>query len=221
MIKAVIFDMDGVIIDSEGVYLKHMLAFVRMINPAVTEEQLRQVVGRSAADCWKRVRELAGVDTPWETLRDQYRSGRWGSPLQVDYRAIFRPEMRLAVAELRRKGYRLAVASSTGLATVRQALDENGIGGEFDAVVSGEIFRESKPNPQIYHHTAGLLGVRVEACLVLEDSTVGIQAALAAGMRVAALTDERFGFEQWRAHYQISRIRDLLDLDVLKEACAL
>lgn len=215
MIRAVIFDMDGVIIDSEGVYLKHMLAFIRKKNSAVTEEQVSQVVGRSAADCWERVKAMAGVKTPWETLRNQYREGRWGSPLQMDYRAIFRPEVREVVRVLRQRGYRLAVASSTGLASILQVLSENGIGEEFDAVVSGEMFQESKPNPQIYHYTAGLLDVKEEECLVLEDSTVGIQAALSAGMKVVALLDYRFGFEQWRAHYRISRIRELLDFEIL------
>ena len=75
---------------------------------------------------------------------------------------------------------------------------------------SGGQFKQSKPNPEIYHYTAKTLGIPEEECFVVEDSTVGIQAGKAAGMTVAALEDDRFGFDQSQADIQIRQISEIL-----------
>ena len=77
-------------------------------------------------------------------------------------------------------------------------------------IVSGGQFKQSKPNPEIYHYTAKTLGIPEEECFVVEDSTVGIQAGKAAGMTVAALEDDRFGFDQSQADIQIRQISEIL-----------
>ena len=88
---------------------------------------------------------------------------------------------------------------------------------EFDAIVSGEQFVKSKPDPQIYCHTAQMLHVPCSACLAVEDSTVGITAARAAGMFVLAKRDTRFNFDQSQAHAPISRLKELLERVKTKE----
>ena len=72
------------------------------------------------------------------------------------------------------------------------------------------MFTRSKPDPEIYHYTAGKLGVKEENGFVLEDATVGIRAAHDAGMEVAALIDDRFGFDQGLADCQVEHIQDIL-----------
>lgn len=79
----------------------------------------------------------------------------------------------------------------------------------FDVVLSGQDLPRSKPDPMIYHKAAKLLGVKEEECMVLEDSTVGILAAYDAGMRVIALKDERFSFDQSLAYDQIENLKEL------------
>ena len=81
---------------------------------------------------------------------------------------------------------------------------------EFDLIVSGKQFKQSKPNPEIYHYTADTLGIREDECFVVEDSTVGIEAAYRAGMSIAGLKDDRFGFDQGKADYHIDSISDIL-----------
>ncbi len=215
--KAVIFDLDGVIVDSEPVYLENLWAYVRGYRPEVTLEQMYDTVGRSAADCWERVRTLMDDARPWEDIRRDYRSTT-RKELVLDYARIFRPQAALVLPELKARGLKLALASSSGLDLVHQVLKETGIHSWFDAVVSGDMFRESKPNPEIYHFTAASLGVPEPQCLAVEDSTVGILAAKGAGMSVAALADLRFPFEQWRADYLIQDIRELLALTMEKQA---
>ena len=73
MIQAVIFDMDGVLIDSEPIYLEQLLQFVRNKNPKATREELRQVAGRSGEDCWERIRTITHFESTWQVLRQEYR----------------------------------------------------------------------------------------------------------------------------------------------------
>ena len=72
-IEAVIFDMDGVIIDSELSNIKNLHQYVLTYNSAVTLEEMFDTVGRSAADCWERIRALMRDFRPWEEIRQEYR----------------------------------------------------------------------------------------------------------------------------------------------------
>ena len=83
-------------------------------------------------------------------------------------------------------------------------------------MVSGNQFKKSKPDPEIYLYTASCLGVKPEECLAVEDSTIGITAAHRAGMKIAAMIDERYGFDQSLADYRLSGVKDVLE--VVKQA---
>lgn len=82
-------------------------------------------------------------------------------------------------------------------------------------MVSGESFRKSKPDPEIYIHTAAVLGIDTKDCLVAEDSTAGITAAHLAGMQVAAVIDDRFGFDRSLADFEVEKITDIPDIPIL------
>lgn len=211
MIKAVIFDMDGVIIDSEMVYLEQMWEFGKTRNPQMKLEELYPMVGASKADAWSVLARAMGQGQTWEEARadlkahvDLYRD--------VDYRKIFRPEIRQILAELKKKGYKLAVASSTQLPLVERVMRENGIIDQFEILVSGNQFEKSKPDPEIYLYTAAKLGVKPEECLAVEDSTFGVLAGHRAGMTVAALKDDRFQFDQSPADYRMDRLTEVLEI---------
>ena len=90
-IKAVIFDMDGVLIDSEMLYLEDLLKFVQTKNPEVTKEDLFGVVGSTAKDTWTIVQDAAANGQDWESLREEYREKRTIYET-IDYRSIFRKE---------------------------------------------------------------------------------------------------------------------------------
>ena len=113
----------------------------------------------------------------------------------------------------------MALASSTGPKLIARIVEETGMRPLFDLIVSGKQFRQSKPNPEIYHYTAKTLRVPEEECFVIEDSTVGIQAASRAGMVIAALKDDRFGFDQSPADFHIESIADILE--ILPSCCGM
>lgn len=214
MIQAVIFDMDGVLIDSEGVYLDYQLAFARTKNPAVTMEQLYPMVGATKKDSWEVVERAVNNGQTWEELRSEFRKKDIYE--EIDYRKLYRKEATEVLNTLKSEGYKLALASSTHLELVERVLVENGIRDLFETVVSGNQFKKSKPDPEIYLHTASCLGVKPEECLAVEDSTIGITAAHRAGMKIAAIIDERYGFDQSLADYRIPGVKDVLE--VVKQA---
>lgn len=210
IIQAVIFDMDGVLIDSEPTYLEDLLQFARTLNPEVTKEDIIGTVGKTAADTWEIMEAAIRSGKSWQELRQRYRG--WSNVQErIDYQQIFRREAADVLKELKRRGYRLAVASSTHRQLVLHVLFINGVLDYFDTVVTGDMFARSKPDPEIYHYTAKALGMKEEQCFVLEDSTVGITAAHSAGMTVAALIDDRFGFDRSLADYEAEKLSDILD----------
>lgn len=210
-IKAVIFDMDGVLIDSEMCYLQYDLAFARTKNPSVTIDQLYGMVGASKEDAWMVFAQAVGNGQTWQELRDEYRASV-DVFSQMDYRAIFRPEAAEVLKLLKDRGYLLALASSTQMDIIERVLSENQITDYFQVIVTGNQFKESKPNPEIYHYTASRLNTPEDQCLVIEDSTLGITAAHRAGMTVAALIDDRFGFDRSLADYEIASLTEILNL---------
>ncbi|WP_277406785.1 HAD family hydrolase [Lacrimispora xylanisolvens] len=209
MIKAVIFDMDGVIIDSEGVYLEYQLEFAKKKNPDVKLEDLYPMVGATKQECWEVVERVVSNGQTWEELREEFRQRDIYS--EIDYRSIYRLEVTDTLKQLKEAGFRLALASSTHLELVERVLKENGIRDYFEAVVSGEQFKKSKPDPEIYLYTAGQLKLKPEECLAVEDSTIGITAAHRAGLKIAAVIDTRYGFDQSLADYKLNQVKEVLE----------
>lgn len=209
MIKAVIFDMDGVIIDSEGVYLEYQLEFAKKKNPDVKLEDLYPMVGATKQECWEVVERVVSNGQTWEELRTEFRQRDIYS--EIDYRSIYRLEVTDTLKQLKEAGFRLALASSTHLELVERVLKENGIREYFEAVVSGEQFKKSKPDPEIYLYTAGQLKLKPEECLAVEDSTIGITAAHRAGLKIAAVIDTRYGFDQSLADYKLNQVKEVLE----------
>ena len=211
MIKAVIFDMDGVIIDSEPMYLKVQWEYAKTKNPDVKYEELFPMVGATKKDAWSVMEKAVHNGQTWSELRTEFKS-KVDLFTHTDYTKVFRSQVRNVLEELKEKGYKLAVASSTQIEVVERVMRDNKIDGFFDVLVSGDMFTMSKPEPEIYHYTAGKLGVKEEECLVIEDSRVGILAAYRAGMKVAALYDARFHFDQQLAHYHIDDVKEVSDI---------
>lgn len=202
--EALIFDMDGVIVDSEPYNMMRVLEYARSIRPEITREQMYQVVGRTKEDVWTRIAGVIGQGKGWEETRQDYEAN-WKPwhPYPVRYKDIFRPEVIRILKQAKAEGVRTAVASATAYDKVKEILTEVGVTPYLDLIVSGESCKRSKPDPDIYLKTAKLLGVEPKDCVAVEDSTVGITAAHRAGIKVIALKDDRFDFDRNLADAEI------------------
>ncbi|WP_164918954.1 MULTISPECIES: HAD family hydrolase [Acutalibacteraceae] len=211
--KAVIFDMDGVIVDTEPVNQQRILQYVRKFNSSAKEEDLNDIVGRGTKEVWDIVAKVSGSGKSAEEMKEEYRL-QWipRHCENIDYLKLFRPAVRDVLSYARTNGIRTAVASSTEYKKVKAILTEVGIFDSLDVVVSGEDCIRPKPYPDVYLETAKRLRVAPEECLVIEDSTVGIEAANQAGTRVAALIDHRFPFDRRKADVEIASVADAIPL---------
>lgn len=209
---AVIFDMDGVIVDTEKFYLDTLARLFEAEGIEVPFEDLCVTVGASYKD-FKRnlVRwfELGGEHLAEEEALARYNV--WEERNQPDFAALLNHGVVETIAELKRRGVRVALASSSPMSNILLVLEACGLSGAFELVTSGEQFHESKPNPEIYLHTLENLGLPAGDCCCVEDSVPGITAGKAAGLTVFAKREDRFGFTQEAADRIIDAIPDLLE----------
>ena len=208
---AVIFDMDGVIVDTEKFYLDTLAKLFEAEGIEVPFEDLCVTVGASYKD-FKRnlVRwfELGGEHLTEEEALARYNV--WEERNQPDFAALLNHGVVETIAELKRRGVRVALASSSPMSNILLVLEVCGLSDAFELVTSGEQFHESKPNPEIYLHTLENLGLPAGDCCCVEDSVPGITAGKAAGLTVFAKREDRFGFTQEAADRIIDAIPDLL-----------
>ena len=146
MIRAVIFDMDGVLVDSEMLYLNLRYQFAKGKNPEVTLEELYPTVGRSSEGSWGIVAKAVDNGMTWQELLAEYKEKVVVTYPSMDFTEVFRKEAPDVLRKLQEKGLRLALASSNGLAIVEKILRDNGIREFFEVVVSGESFRKRSGN---------------------------------------------------------------------------
>ena len=181
-IAAVIFDMDGVLLDSEP--LHDEVANALLAECGVTAVSAAAYIGMTTRDSFTLIcRELALPHDP-EELEARYTARV--IPLLRQHAAPL-PGVPEVPRALKARGLRLAVASSSRLDVIEATLAGLGIRSLFDAVVSAADLPRGKPAPDVFLEAAQRLGVAPEACVVIEDSERGLQAALAAGMPCVAI----------------------------------
>ena len=209
---AVIFDMDGVLVDTEWAYKQELVAFGKDMGFGLTDEELNALVGTSSqafTDILIEWYGRIGRDYDAKAARDAY-DAWFDAYTPLDFASLLNPGVRETLDELHARGVRTALASSSPMRDIEAVLAACKLEGMFETVVSGEQFHESKPNPEIYLHSLDLLSLPASACCCVEDSVPGIAAGKAAELTVFAKREERFGFSQDAADVVIDQIPDLL-----------
>jgi HAD superfamily hydrolase (TIGR01509 family) len=188
-ISAVIFDLDGVLADSEPWWNQIDAKLLAEHGVTYRGEYHADVLGvsyRIAVEFYKNAFHIsASVE---ELIR---RRGEIATDFFANRIDLF-PTAETTLKELRQLKVHLAVATSSVSASARPFLDRTGITSLFEVIVTGDQVQRGKPHPDIYVLTAEKLGFSDSACLVIEDSLSGVAAAKAANMRVAAIPDTRF-----------------------------
>ncbi|MGT2949110.1 HAD family hydrolase [Streptococcus devriesei] len=214
MIKLIVFDMDGVIVDTEYLDFQLQQAYIKEIakEPSkLTHDDFSRLVGRSGKDLLRRIRKLSQSDLAEEEIERGLQRVEAQKYRKESYLPLFRQDILAVLDYARAHDIALAVASSTQKKYIFEILTNCGIQDYFDAVVSGEDFETSKPNPAIYLSVLNRLGIPSEQALAVEDSASGIAAAKKAGMKTVAYEEKRMAIDQSQADYVAKDMLDILD----------
>jgi len=189
MLSAVIFDLDGVLADSEPRWSEIDAKLLAEHGVTYHGEHHQNVVGVSYRLAVEFYKKAFGLAVPTEEL--MRRRGEIATEFFANRVDLF-PNVKETLEKLRQMKLRLAVATSSVSASARPFLDRHQLTKFFEVIITGEEVEHGKPAPDIYVCAAKQLGIPPDVCLVVEDALPGVAAAKAADMRVAAIPDRRF-----------------------------
>ncbi len=185
MIKAVIFDMDGVISDTEPLHQKIEIELMKSYGHDISFEELQEFTATSGKVMWAHFKKKYYLPLSVEKLY-QNKKERFLQSRNQEIKPL--PGVLDLINKMGSK-LKLAVASSTNMEGINLILTNLMIKDKFDSIISGHQVNNPKPSPDIFLETAKQLNLKPRECLVIEDSFYGIQAAKAAGMKCVAVTN--------------------------------
>ena len=209
MLSAIIFDLDGLLADSEPWWSEIDAKLLAEQGVTYRGEYHQNVVGVSYRLVVEFYKKAFGLSVPTEEMMQ--RRGEIATEFFADRVDLF-PNVKEVLEKLRQMKLHLAVATSSISASARPFLDRHQLTGFFEVIVTGDEVERGKPAPDIYLCAAEHLGIPADECLVVEDALPGVAAAKAANMRVAAIPDKRFvdprEYEE-KADYVVGSLNEL------------
>lgn len=190
MISTVIFDMDGVIIDSEPIYFEVEQSLFREVGLELTKEEHSKYVGRS--DLWETVVNKYNLDVNIDEIHKKEKS-RYLDIIENSFDDGPIDGVEKVIQDLHANGITLVLASSSEMKNIELVLTKFGLLKYFDLRISGDDLDTSKPHPEIFEEAAKMAQTPPEKCLVIEDSTNGVKAAKAANMKCIGFKNPNSG----------------------------
>jgi HAD superfamily hydrolase (TIGR01509 family) len=180
---AVLWDMDGTLIDSEPYWMKSEGAFAKANNSSWSEADGLSLIGMSLYDSSKIIKEKVGSELEPEQIIQQLTDG---VSAQLSQEIFWRPGARELLSLLRSEKIKTALVTMSMHRMAKQVVDAIGFDA-FDVIVAGDDVRHGKPHPEPYLRAAELLGVGPEECVAFEDSISGLRSAESAGTKAVGI----------------------------------
>ncbi len=184
--KAVLFDMDGTIFDSESLYSQAWVTSAQHFNQYFTKEMYNDFVGVRSVECYQRAQKLFGESFDMQPFIDFFRSylsteKAKNMPIKPGFEAIFE--------QLKQSEIKLGLVTSARQASVCENFENLPYLKDFDVVISGDDVNDPKPAPECYLKACAALGILPQDTLVFEDSNPGALAAIRAGCQTIVIPD--------------------------------
>ena len=214
MIKAAIFDMDGLLIDSERIIMQGCIQAAEEIGISYTQTEYVELVGRVWSDSTRIMTQQLGGEANFnhvlQSLNTYLDLRNHAFPLKTGAQALLH--------HYQTNGVICSVASSSPMQHITHRLTHTGVLDYFRHLTSGQEVARGKPNPDIYLLAVEKLGLKASECIAFEDSELGAQAAIAAGLRVVVVPDlkQPSEFVVQNSHLTIESLNDWLDLSLRK-----
>ncbi|MEY8537930.1 HAD family phosphatase [Lactococcus muris] len=192
--KAVIFDMDGVLVDTEQFYAQRREEFFSSHNIPIHHMRHSDFIGGNMREIWPQILGIDFDHEKAEALQTAYLEFKDRTPLP--YKELLFPDVKDVLDSLRADNFKIGLASSSAMQDIEEMLDIHGLRSYFESILSGNDLKATKPHPEIYQLSMKALNVKPEETLIIEDSEKGITAGKAAGAIVWAIEDMRFGMDQ-------------------------
>ena len=195
MIKAIIFDMDGLMIDSERVTFECYQERLKDMNLTMDEEFYKTLLGKPIKGIYQRFYDVYGNDFPIDNvIQDVHalmakRFETEGVPIKTGLKSL--------LEYLKENNYKTIVATSSNRDRVDTILSQAQITDYFDDSICGDEVTKGKPNPEVFLKSCQKLGVNVDEAIVLEDSEAGIQASYDANIKVICIPDMKYPEKQY------------------------
>ena len=211
--KAVIFDMDGSLVDSMWVWKEIDIEYLGRFGLEIPDDLQHCIGGMSFTETAVYFKERFSLVRSVEQSSDDWNQMAWD---KYRTRVMLKPGARQLLDHCREQGIRLGIATSNSREIVDMTMKERGVAGYFSCIMTACDARKGKPAPDIYLLTASRLGVSPCECLVFEDIVPGILAGKAAGMEVCAVDDVYSSYQEAEkrrlAHYYIKDFTDIREV---------
>ena len=215
MKNTIIFDMDGVIVDTEPLHKKAYYQHFEELKIDVDAEVFSRFTGKSTRNVYQMIKEIFAIDTNVEDLIQRKRT-LFYDLFDSDPALKLLDGVEVLINNLYSANFQLILASSAAKSTIDRVFKRFNLFPFFSHLVSGEDFPESKPNPAIFIEAQRLSGNDKSSCIVIEDSTNGIKAANAAEIFCVGYKSENSKNQNYETADLIIHHFDELDLEMLK-----
>ncbi len=211
-IKAVLFDMDGVLLDTEKYLTKYIREAAKEFGYDMSEEVSYTLRSFAAPYANQELKRIYGKD--FEYLPIRKRKQEMMKEHLEKYGLETKPDVEEVVTELKRRGYKVAVVTATNETRAREYLEMAGFDELFEEIISGSMVDRGKPFPDVYDYACQELHAQPEECVAIEDSPNGVSSAYAAGCNVIMVPDltQPDAWIEKRIYAKADRLLDLLDI---------
>ena len=206
MIKAVLFDLDGTLIDSESYYVNGTIEWLSKCGVNIDFKMASGIIGKTMEDTYSYLSKITGLDIyTISKENDNYFLNE--NPL-IFINLIFK-DVKKCFAELKKQNIYISICSMSTHNYIKQFIDECGLNEYVNNYYSGDDCKNTKPNPEIYIKAINDLKLNNKEILIVEDAPSGLKAGKDSGAYVVARNDAKFGLNQDNALYILEDLKEL------------